>query len=113
MLLGDVRLDGLDRDHWHVWSTPAGGSLTLYPLPATDSIQLQASLRPDDATAPSLPTFQSIVDKVVGEDTIHLRDATWLSRWRLNARMVDRYRVGRVFLAGTRPISTRPRAGRT
>jgi hypothetical protein len=31
---------------------------------------------------------------------VKLRNATWLSTWRFNVRMVDRYRVGRAFLAG-------------
>ena len=31
---------------------------------------------------------------------LRLYDATWLSLYRANVRMVDRYRVGRVFLAG-------------
>lgn len=29
-----------------------------------------------------------------------LREALWTSRWRYNERMVDRYRIGRVLLAG-------------
>jgi hypothetical protein len=31
---------------------------------------------------------------------VRLRDLTWKSTWKVNVRMVDRYRVGRVFLAG-------------
>jgi hypothetical protein len=31
---------------------------------------------------------------------IRLHDATWLSLYRANVRMVDRYRVGRIFIAG-------------
>jgi FAD binding domain len=40
------------------------------------------------------------VDTVLGPGVVHLHEATWLSSWRLNVRMVERYRVGRVFLAG-------------
>ncbi|WP_233362293.1 FAD-dependent oxidoreductase [Streptomyces sp. GMR22] len=100
MLLGDVRLDGLDRDHWHIWQGPQGGSVALCPLPATDTFQIQAPVAPGDTGEPTLETFQRIVDTLIGPDAVRLREATWLSRWRLNVRMVDRYRVGRVFLAG-------------
>ncbi len=40
------------------------------------------------------------MDDVLGRGKVHLHEATWLSSWRLNVRMVERYRVGRVFLAG-------------
>ncbi|GAB2984106.1 FAD-dependent oxidoreductase [Amycolatopsis acidiphila] len=100
MLLADVRLDGLDRDFWRIWNRAGGGSLALCPLPATDTFQVQASLPPRAATPPTVPALQEIVDEVLGDGVVRLREASWLSRWRLNVRMVDRYRTGRVFLAG-------------
>lgn len=98
MLLGDVRLDGLDRDHWHAWTTPERPFLALCPLPATDAFQFQSALLPGETAEPSLAAFQAIVDEVVSG--VRLREATWLSHWRLNVRMVERFRVGRVLLAG-------------
>ncbi|HEV7788299.1 MAG TPA: FAD-dependent monooxygenase [Pseudonocardia sp.] len=100
MLLGDVMLDGLDRDHWHMFLGATGRMLALCPLPATDAFQFQAPLLPGDPVEPSLEAFQAVVDEAVGTGRVRLRGASWLSRWRLNVRMVDRYRVGRVFLAG-------------
>ncbi|WP_328610281.1 FAD-dependent monooxygenase [Amycolatopsis sp. NBC_00345] len=100
MLLGDIRVDGLDRDHWHFWTGDDGASVALCPLPATDTFQVQAPLAPGDTAEATVENFQAIVDRLVGEGTVRVRDASWLSRWRLNVRMVDRYRDGRVFLAG-------------
>jgi len=100
MMVGDVVLDGLDRDHWHTFTGVTGRAVALCPLPATDTFQLQTGLAPGDPSEPSLPLFQSIVDEAVGAGRVRLRRATWMSSWRLNVRMVDRYRVGRVFLAG-------------
>jgi 2-polyprenyl-6-methoxyphenol hydroxylase-like FAD-dependent oxidoreductase len=100
LLLGDVRLEGLDRDAWHQFTGPTRDDwLALCPLPASDTFQFQAALKPD-APEPelSLPTFQAAVDAVT--TGVRLRELVWASRWRLNVRMVDRYRVGRVFLAG-------------
>jgi 2-polyprenyl-6-methoxyphenol hydroxylase-like FAD-dependent oxidoreductase len=44
--------------------------------------------------------FQQVVDQRTGRSDIRLYDATWLSLYRANVRMVGRYRVDRVFLAG-------------
>jgi len=99
MLVGDVRVSGLDREHWHIWRTDKG-FLALAPLPATDQFQFQASVDPALSEEPSLALFQRIVEERSGRSDIHLDEPTWMSRWRANMRMVDRYRVGRIFLAG-------------
>jgi 2-polyprenyl-6-methoxyphenol hydroxylase-like FAD-dependent oxidoreductase len=100
MLVGDVQVDGLDREHWHSWPKHAAGWVALCPLPSTNSFQFQAQIAPDEPDAPTLQRFQEIVDERTGQPGIRLHDATWLSLYRANVRMVDRYRMGRVFLAG-------------
>ncbi len=100
MLVGDVRVDGLDRDHWHSWPKHEAGWLALCPLPSTDSFQFQAQIAVDEPDEPTLERFQQIVDQRTGRSDIRLHDATWLSLYRTNVRMVDRYRVDHVFLAG-------------
>jgi 2-polyprenyl-6-methoxyphenol hydroxylase-like FAD-dependent oxidoreductase len=96
MLLGDVEVDGLPADAWHQWFTDIR-ALLLCPLPGTNAWQFQAN--PDGSSTPSLATFQRIVDDRTGMP-IKLSNPTWLSTYRVNVRMVDRMRVGRVFLAG-------------
>jgi 2-polyprenyl-6-methoxyphenol hydroxylase-like FAD-dependent oxidoreductase len=100
MLLGDVELEGLDRDYWHIWTGSGLFGLALCPLPATDMFQFQAPIPPEHDGEPTLPALQAMVDQVVGAGRVRLRRASWLSRWRLNVRMVEQYRVDRVFLAG-------------
>jgi 2-polyprenyl-6-methoxyphenol hydroxylase-like FAD-dependent oxidoreductase len=100
MLVGDVRVDGLDREHWHSWPNTELGWVALCLLPSTDSFQLQAQIGPDEPDEPSLERFQEIIDERTADLGVRLQDATWLSLYRANLRMVDRYRVGRVFLAG-------------
>ena len=100
MLIGDVQVDGLDREHWHSWPKHAAGWVALCPLPSTDAFQLQAQIAADEPDEPTLERFQQIIDERTGRRDIRLHDATWLSLYRANVRMVDRYRVGRVFLAG-------------
>jgi 2-polyprenyl-6-methoxyphenol hydroxylase-like FAD-dependent oxidoreductase len=100
MLVGDVRVEGLDREHWHSWPKHPGGWVALCPLPATDTFQFQAQIAPDEPDQPTLQRFQQIIDERTGGCGLRLYDATWLSLYRANVRMVDRFRVSRVFLAG-------------
>jgi len=100
MFVGDVEVPGLDRDHWHSWQNAEHGWLALCPLPGTNSFQLQAQIGPDDPGVPSLERFQEIVDQRAPGTGLQIAAVSWLSLYRVNIRMVDRYRVGRVFLAG-------------
>src|ERR1700722_17562870 len=102
MAVGDVEVDGLGRDAWHQWF--AGDSaIMLCPLPGTDAFQVQASheLGPDGTPLePTLETFRQTFDRIAGIPGVRLHDLTWRSSYRVNVRMVDRLRAGRVFLAG-------------
>jgi flavin-dependent dehydrogenase len=100
MLVGDVRVNELDRDHWHSWPKHPDGWVALCPLPSTESFQFQAQVPANEDGEPSLETFQRIIGERTGRSDLKLFDPTWLSLYRANVRMVDRFRVGRVFLAG-------------
>lgn len=102
MVLGDVEVDGLARDAWHMWFDGEDG-IMLCPLPGTRSWQLQASPLLDEdgqPVEPSLEVFQQIFDQRAGLPGVRLHDVTWLSTYRTNVRMADHFRVGRAFLAG-------------
>ena len=105
MLIGDVEVEGLEPNRWFQWTHPEHGFVALCPFRNVSSWQFQGVPIEDfgeDASlpAPSVEYFQRIVDKVTGTDDIRVSNATWLSTWRVNVRMVDRVRVGRTFLAG-------------
>ncbi|GAB2585108.1 FAD-dependent oxidoreductase [Streptomyces capparidis] len=102
MVVGDLRADGIGRDHWHQWFTGDGGVM-LWPIPGTDAFQFQGGVETDERGAPVPPSLEGIqrqFDRHAGVPGVRLRDVTWLSTWRVNVRMVDRLRVGRVLLAG-------------
>ncbi|WP_317891003.1 FAD-dependent monooxygenase [Granulicella arctica] len=44
--------------------------------------------------------MQTILERLSGRKDIRLHEPVWSALWRANIRMVDRYREGRVFLAG-------------
>ena len=100
LLTGDVRVEGLDRDHWHFWPKHKDGFVALCPLHSTEMFQFQAQVLAPEEGEPSLESFQRIIHERTGRTDLKLYDPTWLSLYRTNVRMVDRYRVGRVFLAG-------------
>ncbi|MFD0692016.1 FAD-dependent monooxygenase [Actinomadura fibrosa] len=102
MLIGDVRATGLDRDHWHIWGDMANHKIrvALCPLAGTDEFQFTAPLAPGDEPELTLATYQKMFDECSGRDDVRLTDLSWASVYRLNIRMVERFRAGRVFLAG-------------
>jgi 2-polyprenyl-6-methoxyphenol hydroxylase-like FAD-dependent oxidoreductase len=102
MAVGDVEVDGLGRDAWHQWFA-GDGAIMLCPLPGTDAFQVQASHELDRDGSPLEPTverFQQTFDRIAGVPGVRLHSLSWRSSYRVNVRMVDQLRVGRVFLAG-------------
>ncbi|WP_433246004.1 FAD-dependent oxidoreductase [Streptosporangium sp. CA-135522] len=102
MLLGDVKTSDLDHDHWHTWADMASRTLrvALCPMPGTDVFQFTAPFTGENAPELSLESFQKILEEGSGRSDIRLTDLTWTSIYRVNIRMAERFRVGRVFLAG-------------
>ncbi|MDP4096112.1 FAD-dependent monooxygenase [Paenibacillus sp. P96] len=99
--LGDIRLEGLERDRIHVWVSKEG-MFGLTPLPNSELFQLQATIQEEieDPEQPSLALYQAMLDRRAGAGKVRVTDASWLSIYRVNVRMVEHYRNGRVFLAG-------------
>ncbi|MFI1209077.1 FAD-dependent oxidoreductase [Streptomyces sp. NPDC020802] len=101
-LVADIRVTGLDRDNWHVFP-PAGGEgfLAICPLPHTRDFQLMGNFT-DPATQPDL-SLDGIRKLVATRTHLAPDDVTevrWASDFRPRAAMADRFREGRVFLAG-------------
>ncbi|WP_327308842.1 FAD-dependent monooxygenase [Streptomyces sp. NBC_01298] len=94
MVVADVRLrpGALDRDHWHLFPGPAGGFAALCPLPGTDEHQFVA--RTDSL---DIPAAVAALTHLGAEDVTEVR---WASDFRPRAAMADRFRSGRVLLAG-------------
>ena len=99
MIVADVAVDGLDRDAWSMWRH-AEGMVTLCPLPSTDLFQFQAGIGPEQNPELSLANMQAILNHRTGRDDIRLHEPHWASLWRANIRLADRYRAGRIFIAG-------------
>ncbi len=90
MLVADLEIEGLERRDWHVWPSLVGGVIALCPLPNTPLFQLIAR-------AKAASGIEDTVLKVTGH---RVQRVAWSSIYQPAVRMVDCYRVGRVFLAG-------------
>lgn len=106
MVNGDVALEnaeGLTRDRWHQWFDGDGGVM-LCPIPGTDSLWWFQAAPETGADGSPLPPsregFQRLFDRHALIPGVRLTDAALLSTYRVNVRMVDRFRDDRVFVAG-------------
>lgn len=99
MIVADARVDGLARDAWHIWRHEEG-LVSLCPLPSTDTFQYGASIAPGQPADLSLRNLQAILERRLERSDIRLHPPEWSSLWRANIRLANRYREGRVFLAG-------------
>ena len=97
--LADLRIDGLDRAYGYGWQVEQSW-LALTPVLGTDQFVLIRPLTPDEEADASLPGLQKLLDHASTRSDLVIRDVGWHTVWRPNIRMVERYRVGRVFLAG-------------
>ncbi len=90
-VVADVEIEGLDRRDWHSWPFASGGMIALCPLPNSTLFQFTSKAK----------TVAAGIERVVHKVTGHrVERVAWHSIYQPAVRMVDRYRVGRVFLAG-------------
>ncbi|QEL16674.1 FAD-dependent monooxygenase [Limnoglobus roseus] len=101
-IIADVKAAGPDRDHWHMWTNPGNPAnrVSLCPLPGTEYFQFVAPVTTDDVPDLTLEPLQGIFDRRSGVTGVRLTDLRWATVYRVNVRMAERFRVGRVFLAG-------------
>lgn len=124
MLVADLVLAPgtvVDRDFWHVWPKAEGGGVALCPLPGTETFQLIASYTGPEYAHPERTGPEHTGPEFAGPDAVpdtspdairallaartplaasDVTDVVWASGFRANAAMADRFRDGRVFLAG-------------
>ncbi|MGV9308721.1 FAD-dependent monooxygenase [Nonomuraea sp. NPDC003727] len=100
MALGGVHVEGLDRDHIHIWVRPGKGMVALYPMAGTDTFQVLAPLKPGMTPDLTLSGFQRVFAERSMLRRVRITELLWSSLYRVNIPLADRYRDGRVFLAG-------------
>ncbi|MEU6732021.1 FAD-dependent monooxygenase [Streptomyces physcomitrii] len=105
LLVADVELAlgaALDREHWHVWEGEGGDGISMCPLPAPGNA-FQVLVRYGDENAVPDASADGVVKLVdqrthlTAEDVVRVQ---WSSEFQAKAALADRFREGRVFLAG-------------
>ncbi|MFJ9813830.1 FAD-dependent monooxygenase [Streptomyces sp. NPDC101151] len=99
-LVADLRMTGLDREYWHTFPRPDGTGLALCPLAGTDDFQLAGKFPEGTEFDLSLDGVRRLVAAYTHLDAEDVTELRWASDFRPRAALADRFRVGRVFLAG-------------
>jgi 2-polyprenyl-6-methoxyphenol hydroxylase-like FAD-dependent oxidoreductase len=110
--LADLHVDGdLAEDDFHLFSTEYG-FLGLFPL-GQRRFRIIAGVPPsevDTDTAPAIEDLQAIYDER-SPTPARFSDLRWASWFRINSRMVQHLRVGRLILGGDAAHIHSPAAG--
>jgi 2-polyprenyl-6-methoxyphenol hydroxylase-like FAD-dependent oxidoreductase len=111
-LVADVHLEGLDRDAWHRFGE---GSMQrqvgFCPLAGTTLFQIQAAVPLEGEIDLSREGLQAMVAERTGREDIRVGAVAWASAFRMNARLAERYRAGRVLLVGDAAHTHPPTGG--
>jgi 2-polyprenyl-6-methoxyphenol hydroxylase-like FAD-dependent oxidoreductase len=100
-LVADVVLSGLDRNAWHRFNSQSMETqIALCPLAGTELFQIQAPIPLEGEVDLSASGLNVTVAERTGRTDIRIESVSWASAYTMNARLADRYRVGRVFLVG-------------
>jgi len=111
-LVADVRLDGLDRLAWHRFQFGSGATqVMICPLAGTDLFQIQAPVPLDGEVDLSPAGLTAMIAERSRRADIVVQSVSWASVYSMNARLADRYRIGRVFLAGDAAHTHPPTGG--
>jgi 2-polyprenyl-6-methoxyphenol hydroxylase-like FAD-dependent oxidoreductase len=100
-VLGDVHIDAdLPNSDFHIFSSEKG-FLGLFPMGGSQFrlVASEPSADAEQSGAPDLQQLQTIYDQR-SHIPARLRQLTWSSFFHINSRMVEKLRVGRIFLAG-------------
>jgi 2-polyprenyl-6-methoxyphenol hydroxylase-like FAD-dependent oxidoreductase len=102
ILVADLRLTGLDRDHVHMFP-PRGdgdGFTVIFPLAGTEDFQLIAQFPDGTDIDLSLDGIRKVVATRTHLTPDDVAEVRWASNFRPRAGLADRFREGRIFLAG-------------
>ena len=97
-IVADVALEGLSADAWHRFGVESR-QISLCPLAGTPLFQIQAPVPLEGDVDVTAAGLTALVAERTGRN-IAVHSVIWASVYSMSARLADRYRVGRVFLAG-------------
>jgi 2-polyprenyl-6-methoxyphenol hydroxylase-like FAD-dependent oxidoreductase len=100
LYIADATATGLSRDRWHMWPMPRARLIGACPLPHSDLFQWMLRLAPGDEPPADLDALNQRIRAHTHDSHITLHEIHWTSVFRPNIRLAERYRAGRVLIAG-------------
>ncbi|KIJ65140.1 hypothetical protein HYDPIDRAFT_153117 [Hydnomerulius pinastri MD-312] len=104
MLVGDFRIKGLDGNHWHMWGTMASNFVAFRATTdmGPNGFVLFCSGKGIDAKKLSVDheALFEWLRSVMERDDLAFEEVYWVSEFRPNIRMANRFSQGRVFITG-------------
>ncbi len=99
MLVADVRIPGLDRLNWHAFPGGEAGYFAVCPLPGTDHFQAVGRIAQGEPDISPEGVRRLIAERThLGADDVG--EVLWASGFRPRTALADRFREGRILLAG-------------
>ncbi|PBK78579.1 hypothetical protein ARMSODRAFT_947517 [Armillaria solidipes] len=102
MVWGDVAIKGLTNEFWHIWGKPGHFSIMARPLsPTGDKFGIGITGQNFDPTHLADPAKAvEFIKAETGRVDLEFGEFTWLSHFRPNMRMVNKFQEGRAFVVG-------------
>ena len=99
-VVADVTIDGLSRDFWHRWKSKAPERMSIVHLRGTEMFQIQAAIPLEGDFDTSAEGLTAMLAERTGRGDLRVISVSWASTYNLSARLADKYRAGRIFMAG-------------
>ncbi|KAJ6471348.1 FAD binding domain-containing protein [Mycena sanguinolenta] len=101
MWAANVEVPGFSREYWHRWGDFAQAATSLKPInPGSQFQMLTLGPKLPKEVPQDLAGTQQLFNSIAGRDDLVFTNVRWVTEWRANIRMTDKFSVGRVFLAG-------------
>lgn len=111
-IVADVTLSGLSREVWHRFGEgDMERQMSACPLAGTDLFQLQGPIPLEGEVDLSAEGLTALLTERTGRSDIIVQAVSWASAFKMNARLADHYRMGRVFLMGDAAHTHPPTGG--
>lgn len=111
-IVADVFMAGLSRDVWHRFGEgDMQRQISICPLAGTELFQIQGPVPLEGYIDLSAEGLTALLADRTGRTDIDVQSVSWASAFTMNARLADRYRLGRVLLVGDAAHSHPPTGG--
>ncbi|KXN80953.1 Tetracenomycin polyketide synthesis hydroxylase TcmG [Leucoagaricus sp. SymC.cos] len=102
MVWGDVEIDGLTPDYWHVWGNPEVFTIMARPItPGGKKFGIGIIGKNFDPTdLADEAKAKEFITNQTGRTDLKFSKFSWLSYFKPNMRMVNKFQEGRAFVVG-------------